>query len=124
MNQILLAGVSFVNLALLAYTLFFIQLVRKKETTKWLYRFLVTGVALDILATSFMIIGSSNGPLTLHGLIGYIALAGMATDLIFLTGFLRVNGLEKKLSKRIYVLSFIFYIYWVSAYITGAFLVM
>jgi hypothetical protein len=124
MNLILTIGVSIVNLALLSYTLFFIRLIRKKETGKLLFVFLSLGVLFDIVSTVCMIIGSSNGPLTLHGLIGYVALLGMIVDLFLISRFTKYNGLDKKLSAAIVLASSIFYIYWVAAYITGAILVM
>jgi hypothetical protein len=124
MNTLLVAGVSIVNLALVAYTVFFILLIRKKLVNKLVLGFLIAGVLFDLSSTICMILGSSNGPLTLHGFIGYVALLGMMVELFLISRFIWFNGFEVQLSKPIVLASKIFYIYWIAAYITGAILVM
>jgi hypothetical protein len=124
MNLILSIGVSIVNIALIAYTLFFIRLIRKRQTDKMLLAFLITGVILDLSSTICMIIGSSNGPLTLHGIIGYVALLGMCIDTFIIARFVRKSGQGVTLTTNIFRVSVVFYIYWIIAYITGAILVM
>jgi hypothetical protein len=124
MNPLLIAGVSIVNLALLAYTVFFVMLIRKRTIGKLVMGVLITGVLLDLTSTICMILGSSNGPLTLHGFIGYVALLGMMVELFLIARFVRYNGFQVMLSKPVILASKVFYIYWIAAYITGAILVM
>ncbi len=123
MNPILSIGVSLVNLALLGYTIFFIRFFRRRTTDKKILLFLILGVILDISSTICMIIGSSNGPLTLHGLIGYIALLGMITDTIIISGYTSKNGLQQAFPSRIVKVTTVFYAYWIITYITGLLLV-
>ncbi len=124
MNKILTTGISVVNLALLSYTLFFIKLVRYKKTGKLLLGFLMLGLIFDIFSTICMIVGSPNGPLTLHGIIGYIALLGMLTDAIFIGRFTSRNGTGANITQVLFHTSLLFYIYWIATYITGMILVM
>ncbi len=124
MNKILTTGISVVNLALLSYTLFFIKLVRYKKTGKLLLGFLMLGLIFDIFSTICMIVGSPNVPLTLHGIIGYIALLGMLTDAIFIGRFTSRNGTGANITQVLFHTSLLFYIYWIATYITGMILVM
>jgi hypothetical protein len=124
MNPILLFGISVVNIALIFYTSAFIIALRKKLVSKLFFSVLLAGVFFDMSATTMMIIGSSKGPLTLHGIIGYSSLGLMITEAVNYFLFIRKNGFGKTFSKKsINVFTFIF-IYWVLAYITGAILVM
>jgi hypothetical protein len=124
MNPFLLSGISIVNIALLFYTSAFIIAVRKKLVSKLFFSVLLTGVFFDISATTLMIIGSSHGPLTLHGIIGYSSLGAMITEAINYFLFFQKNGFGKAFSRKsLKVFTFIF-IYWVLAYFTGAILIM
>jgi len=124
MNPILLFGISIVNIALIFYTSAFIIAVRKKNVSKLFFSVLLAGVFFDISATTLMIIGSSQGPLTLHGIIGYSSLGAMITEAINYFLFVQKNGFGKTFSgKSFKVFSCIFF-YWVLAYITGAVLIM
>ena len=124
MNPILLLGISIVNVALIFYTSAFIIALRKKNISKLFLSLLLTGVFFDVSATTLMIIGSSKGALTLHGLIGYSSLVFMLTEAINYSFYVRKNGFHKTFSNKSFkVFSFIF-IYWVLAYVTGAILIM
>ena len=124
MNTCLLFGISIVNIALLLYTSAFVIARRKKIVSKLFYSVLLAGVFFDISATTLMIIGSSHGPLTLHGIIGYSSLGAMITEAVNYFLFVRKNGFGTSFSKKsLKVFTFVF-IYWVLAYITGSVLVM
>ena len=124
MNPILLSGISVVNIALIFYTSAFIIAIRKKLVSKLFFGVLLTGVLFDITATTLMIIGSSKGPLTLHGIIGYSSLAAMITEAINYFLFVRKNGFGKTFSEKSFKVFKYIFIYWVMAYITGAILIM
>jgi hypothetical protein len=85
--------------------------------------FLTLGVLLDITATTFMIIGSSKGPLTLHGILGYSSLAGMTTDAILIWRQKIKSGIGAAVPKGLHLYSRFAYIWWVLAFITGGLLV-
>jgi hypothetical protein len=54
--------------------------------------FLTAGVLFDISSTTMMIIGARKIPITIHGFIGYSALAAMLIDTILIWLFWRGNG--------------------------------
>ena len=82
MKPILIAGTSIVNLALISYSIFIFQEIKHSKVTSKLLAFLTIGVILDFTATICMIAGSSKGPFTLHGILGYSSLTAMAIDTI------------------------------------------
>ena len=77
MNPLLKAGTAIVILALASYSLAILTEQRRRVISGFVLTFLTLGVALDITATTFMILGSSNTPFSVHGLLGYTSLAGM-----------------------------------------------
>jgi hypothetical protein len=123
MKPVLIAGISIVNLALISYTTALIIQTRKKLLTRYVLIFLVTGVIFDITSTICMIIASGKS-ITLHGIIGYSALAGMLVETIFTYTQKKKYGLNSTISTRLKLWSAIAYFYWVLAYITGAIIVM
>jgi hypothetical protein len=124
MKPILIAGMTIVNLALISYSLFFYFERKAKMVSSKVLSFLTIGIFFDIIATACMIIGSSKGPFTFHGLLGYSSLAGMLVDAVLLWRARLVNGNGYLLSKALHTYSLIAYLWWVAAYITGAILVM
>ena len=124
MNPVLMVGISIVNIALILYTSAFIIALRKKIVSKLFYSVLFAGVLFDITATTFMIIGSSQSPLTIHGLIGYSSLGLMITEAINYFLVVRKNGFGKAFSKKSFRVFATIYVYWILAYITGAIIVM
>ena len=80
MSPILIAGTIIVNLALLAYTIGIFIEQRSHRVSQRVVTFLTVGVIFDITATAFMIAGSSRGPFTAHGLLGFSSLAAMLTE--------------------------------------------
>jgi hypothetical protein len=123
MKPILIAGTSIVNLALISYSLFIYQELKYRKVSSKLLSFLTVGVILDFTATICMITGSSKGPFTLHGLLGYSSLAAMIIDTILVWNFRRSSGLNSEFSKPIHLFSVLAYAWWILAYITGAMLV-
>ncbi|MFZ4520813.1 MAG: hypothetical protein ACOYNC_03870 [Bacteroidales bacterium] len=123
MNPFSLAGIIIVQTALLSYSIAIITEQRKRLINRTVLTFLTLGVILDITATTFMILGSSHGPFTLHGLLGYSSLAGMLIDAILAWKFYRNNDSGTRVSKGVHWYSLGAYIWWIAAYITGALLV-
>ncbi len=123
MNPVLLAGVIIVNLALISYSIAILTEQIKQTVDRFVLFFLTTGVLLDITATACMIIGSANSFATLHGIIGYSALAVMLADAVLLW---KLWWKEKKpafVNRKLNLYSRYAYAWWVIAYITGAVIV-
>lgn len=123
MKPVLIAGITIVNLALISYSTAFFKQNRRKQITHTVIYFLVLGVIFDITSTICMIIGSGK-VVTLHGLIGYSALAGMMIDTFYSYRSVRKKGFNSTISKRFNRMSGIAYLYWVLAYFTGVILIM
>jgi hypothetical protein len=70
-----------------------------------------------------MILGSSNGMITLHGFIGYSSLLGMLTDTVLLWRHNLKEGPGKNVGPRLQLFSSITYTWWIIAFITGGLLV-
>jgi hypothetical protein len=115
-------GSMIVILALIFYSFGFFKVRRKKVTSNVLL-FYTIGVLLDITATTFMIIGSSNGMLTIHGFIGYSSLLGMLIDTTLLWRHNLKHGGDTDAGNGLHIYSRIAYIWWVIAFITGGLLV-
>jgi hypothetical protein len=112
-----------VTLALVFYSIGFSKENRKKLVTVQVLLFYTIGVCLDITATTLMIIGSSKGMLTVHGMIGYSSLLGMLTDTILLWRHNRRQGSEALVNRGLQIYSRIAFTWWIIAYITGGLLV-
>jgi hypothetical protein len=123
MNPYSLTGIIIVQSALVSYSIAIISEQRKRLVNPKVLMFLFVGVLLDVTATAFMIIGSSHGAFTLHGILGYSSLTGMFIDAILVYRFYRRNGSILKVPNGIYWYSLGAYIWWIAAYITGALLV-
>lgn len=123
MKTILVVGATTVTLALISYSVAIISEQKIKVVSKKVLYFLTTGWILDVLATTMMIIGSSNTPFTLHGVIGYSALMLMSIETYFIWKLKINNGWNVGVPKNIHLYSRIAYIWWVAAYITGSLLV-
>ena len=89
-------GSMVVIIALVFYSLGYINERRKQLITSRVLLFYTIGVSLDITATIFMIIGSSKGLVTLHGFIGYSSLLGMLTDTVLLWRHNLIRGTRKE----------------------------
>ncbi len=123
MNLFSLTGIITVQTALACYSVAIITEQRKRLISPTVLIFLSLGVLLDITATAFMILGSSHGAFTLHGILGYSSLAGMLTDAILIWRFYKRNDRTVKVTKGIHWYSLGAYLWWIAAYITGALLV-
>ncbi len=124
MKPVLIAGISIVNLALVFYSVAILTQLRKRKLSSRVLVFLSLGLVFDITATICMILGSDEGPVTLHGFIGYSSLLGMMTDALFTFRKVRKNGLGVPVEKRFNRWSTTAWLYWIAAYITGALIIM
>lgn len=123
MKTISMIAAFVVTLALVFYSIGFSKENRKKLVTGKVLLFYTIGVCLDITATIMMIIGSSHGMITPHGLIGYSSLLGMLIDTSLLWRHNLSQGPGVPVKKSLYTYSRIAFIWWVIAYITGSLLV-
>ncbi|NOU46077.1 MAG: hypothetical protein HOO86_03335 [Bacteroidales bacterium] len=123
MKNILIVGIVIVNLALASYSIAIFKQYRSRLMGRGVLVFLTIGLIFDISATVCMIIGSGNF-LTLHGVIGYSSLIGMIIDTGFSYRLLFKSGINSPVTPKFMKLSLFAYLYWVSAYITGATIVM
>lgn len=122
MDPIRLAAVITVNFALLAYTVGIVREQRSRRVTLKTLNWLRVGVALDIVATSLMI-AASGKVLTIHGALGFSALAAMVLETSFAWRHHARNG-DAEVPRGLHTLSRAAYGWWVVAYISGAYLVM
>ncbi len=123
MNSSALAGIIIVQAALVSYSIAIISEQWKKVVTPAILAFLTLGVVFDITATTFMIIGSRQGPFTLHGILGYSSLVGMLIDVILMWRFYQRNEPGTNVTRPYHLYTRYAYIWWIAAYITGAALV-
>jgi len=122
MNAFLSAGTKLVIFALAFYSVAIITEQRKRLITKTVLSFITLGVVFDIVATIFMIKGSSNTPFTLHGILGYSSLCAMLVDAVLLWRYRLQHGEEKIVTKGLHLYSRFAYGWWVMAFITGSLL--
>jgi hypothetical protein len=116
-------GSFVVTIALIFYSTGFSKERRKKLVTGRVLLFYTIGVSLDITATILMIIGSSKGMITPHGLIGYSSLLGMLTDTILLWRHNLKHGPLTEVTRGLHIYSGVAFTWWIVAYITGGLLV-
>ena len=124
MNILLMIGSFVVILALIAYSVGIITEQRTHKIGLRVIRFVTIGIILDIVATTFMIVGSSNSPFTLHGLLGYSALAVMLVDVILIWRLKLAKGIDAEVPKSLHLYSRYAYAWWVIAFITGGLMVI
>lgn len=123
MSPILLTGTIIVNLALVFYSVGIFIEQRRRRVSRVVVGFLTAGVVFDVVATGCMIAGSSSGPFTAHGLLGFSSLAAMLLE----TGFAwrhRLQQGDAEVPTWLHRYSRLAYGWWVVAYVTGAILVM
>lgn len=123
MKTITMVASGLVTVALISYSFAIITEQRKKILSGRVLTFLTIGVALDIVSTILMILGSSKGGLTLHGFIGYSSLLGMSIDALLLWNLRRKAGLNVGVPRGLHLYSRYAWLWWVAAYITGGLLV-
>jgi hypothetical protein len=123
MKTISMIGSFVVTIALVFYAIGFSKESRKRLVTGKVLLFYTIGVSLDISATIMMIIGSSKGMITPHGLIGYSSLLGMLTDTVLLWRHNLKSGENTEVSRGLHIYSRVAFTWWIIAYITGGLLV-
>ncbi len=123
MDPVRMAAVLTVTIALTLYTVGTVKQQRSRRSTPGVRGWLTTGVAFDVTATALMIVASKSLTPTLHGLLGYSALAFMLTDTILMWRHARARG-QAEVSRGLHLYSRVAYGYWVVAYFTGAAMVM
>jgi hypothetical protein len=123
MKTVSMIGSFIVTLALISYAIGFTRETKRKLVTSRVLMFYTLGVFLDVSATILMIIGSSKGMITPHGLIGYSSLTGMLIDTVLLWKHNRKLGTATEVSRGLHIYSRIAFTWWVIAYITGGLLV-
>jgi hypothetical protein len=116
-------GSFIVTMAMVFYSIGYTRERRRQLITPGVLSFYTIGLSLDISATIFMIIGSTKGLMTPHGLIGYSSLLGMLTDTIILWRHYLDKGPGENVSRPVHVFSRVTFIWWIIAYITGGLLV-
>jgi len=124
MNPTLMTGSTIVTFALISYSIAILTEQKIHSISKKVLTFLTIGIILDITATTFMIMGSTNSPFTLHGFIGYSALTLMLIDTILIWRLRLKNGPDTKVSNGVHLYSRVAYIWWVCAYFTGGIIAM
>lgn len=124
MGPILTAGVIIVNLALISYGVGIISEQRSHRITLRTLNWLRLGVLFDIVATSLMVAGSSRGPFTLHGLVGFSSLAAMIVETSLAWRHHARHGGDAVVPGWLHMYSRLAYGWWIAAYFTGAYLVM
>lgn len=112
-----------VTVALVFYSIGFTKENKRRLITGNVLLFYTVGVCLDITSTIMMIIGSSKGMLTVHGMIGYSSLLGMLIDTVLLWRHNSRKGPGREVNRGLHVYSRIAFIWWIIAYITGGLLV-
>lgn len=121
MSPILRLGVSVVLVALACYTAGVVSAQRARAISGRAVLFLVAGVAFDVTATAFMIVGSGQ-IITVHGVIGYSALVAMLADTWFSWKHRRAFG-DQATPAWLHRYTRYAYAWWVVAFITGGLLV-
>ena len=124
MNKLLMVGTSVVFFALLFYTIGIFTEQKHKKVLPKVLLFLTMGIIADIIATGFMIAGSSKGIFTLHGIIGYSSLLGMLIDNVLIWRLKIRSGINADVPDSIHIYSRYAWIWWVIAFITGGLLVL
>jgi len=118
LNSLIIIAVIVVTFALIFYSVAVITEQKKSAVTKWILLFLTGGVLLDISSTALMIAGSTNVPLTFHGIIGYTALSGMLVDAILIWRHW-VKNASSKIPRGLHLYTRVAYGWWVAVYIIG-----
>ncbi|MEJ2207316.1 MAG: hypothetical protein P8170_24850 [Gemmatimonadota bacterium] len=122
MEPISILGVVFVHLALVSYGVGIVTEQRSRRVTARVLRFLQGGVVLDVIATSCMIMASGEG-LTIHGYLGFSALAAMASETALAWRHRAAHG-DAEVPRWLHWYSRCAYGWWCVAYVAGAAMVM
>ena len=112
-------GVTIAVMALACYSVGTLAHQRELRVTRLALRFLSVGLLLDVLATGCMVLGTESRALTLHGAIGYTALAGMALETT-LAWRHRVAKGNARVTRGLANWSRVAYAYWLVAFVSGS----
>jgi 4-amino-4-deoxy-L-arabinose transferase-like glycosyltransferase len=119
MSAIIVTGVILIHIAAILYTIFIIKEWKYRRAAAGVTRFITAAVIFDVAATSCMMIGTTENYFTLHGILGYTALAIMATDAFLIWRHRSKNGHEVPFSKALHSMSLFGYFLWLTAFGTG-----
>jgi len=119
LNSTLIKAIVVVTFALLFYSIGVIAEQKRHRISKWILVFLTLGIMCDISSTTLMIIGSHHIPLTIHGVIGYTALAAMLIDTILVWNFWNKKR-NAAVPRGLNLYTRFAYGWWIVAYIAGA----
>lgn len=119
MPTVIIAGVVFIWIALILYTVFITKAHKHRRATKGVARFILAAVIFDISATACMMIGATERHFTFHGVLGYTALVVMVIDATFIWKHKRKYGSEVPFSDALNRNSKLGYILWLLAFTTG-----
>jgi len=119
MSYVIIAGVILIHIAFILYSVFIYKEHKYKRATNGLLVFITAAVMFDISATVCMMIGTAEKYFSLHGILGYTALAVMVTDAIFIWRHYNKFGSEIPFSKTLNRNSKLGYILWLIAFFTG-----
>jgi len=123
MNPLAKTGAVIVVFALLSYSISVVTEQRRRRVTTAVLLFLTLGVLLDVTATAFMIVGSSKGPFTLHGVLGYSSLMGMLADTWLIWRFRLRHAPDAEVPRALHLFTRGAYLWWLAAFVTGGLLV-
>lgn len=124
MEPVIIVGIVFVHLALLFYTIFIIKEFKIAKATNFILFCLTIAVVFDLIATSCMMIGTTNTFFTFHGILGYLGLFAMIVDAILIWKHKINHGIEVTFSKGLNLYSRLAYAWWIVAFITGVVVAM
>ena len=123
MHSFALIGAVIVQFAIISYSIGIITEQRTHRISKKVMRWLTAGVIFDILATACMVAGSTSGLLTVHGAIGFSALAAMLLEITLAYRHRRDHG-DDEVPRSLHLYSRFAFLWWVVAYVGGFLLVM
>ena len=124
MNPLSLTGAFIISFALLSYGVSSISIQRFRLITPSVLIALTLGVLLDITAVGFMIAGSGLFPISLHGVMGFVAMLTMILDAVLIWRIYMKNGFDSEISNVVATYTKYAYIWWLIAYFTGSILVI
>jgi hypothetical protein len=121
MRTYTMIAVTIVTAALICYTVGTFAQQRSRRVTGRVLAFLTVGLIFDVVATIFMILGSGK-VISLHGALGYSALAGMLVEVVIAWRWNRHHG-ARPITDGMHLYSRLAYGYWVVAFVSGGLLV-
>ena len=124
MKLISLVGAFVITLALFFYGAGSISLQRFRKVSKNVLWSIFIGLILDIAAIICMVIGSKNTSISLHVILGILALLAMLINLVLVWRVYKKEGLNAQINKGLQLYTKLAYAGWLIAYLTGFLLVI